>query len=202
MKVTIGKYINFFGIYQLFDLLQKVGVSEDKCFELAERYDESALANYLQERYTKKKRKVSVHIDDWDIWSVDDTLAIVVVPLLEKLREDKNGVPFIDNEDVPEHLHCEDKHHTEEDLKAMDKRWQYVLEEMLFAFKSKTSESDWVDLYIHNVGDMRIATDVNGWQEFSKVTESYMNHKGIETHQARITNGFRLFGKYYECLWT
>ena len=47
-----------------------------------------------------------VKIDRWDTWSMDHTLAFIILPMLKQLKADKHGAPFVDDEDVPEHLRC------------------------------------------------------------------------------------------------
>jgi len=57
-------------------------------------------------RYPKgdKQRKISVQIDPWDTWSADHTLALIIAPVLQKMKDDKQGAPHVDDADVPEHL--------------------------------------------------------------------------------------------------
>ena len=45
-----------------------------------------------------------VKIDYWDTWSMDNTLAEVILPMLKQLQKDKHGSPRVDDEDVPEEL--------------------------------------------------------------------------------------------------
>ena len=45
-----------------------------------------------------------VKIDRWDTWSMDHTLAEIVLPMLKQLKKDKHGAPLVDDEDVPEEL--------------------------------------------------------------------------------------------------
>ena len=36
------------------------------------------------------ERTISVHIDKWDTWNVDTTLAHIIAPLLKKFKETQN----------------------------------------------------------------------------------------------------------------
>jgi hypothetical protein len=45
-----------------------------------------------------------VKIDRWDTWSMDHTLAEIILPMLKQLNETKHGAPHTDDEDVPEYL--------------------------------------------------------------------------------------------------
>jgi len=45
-----------------------------------------------------------VKIDRWDTWSMDHTLAHIIITMLKQLKETKHGAPCTDDEDVPEYL--------------------------------------------------------------------------------------------------
>ena len=131
----------------------------------------------------RKERNIKVRIDRYDTWSMDDTLAPIILPMLKQLKETKSGAPIVDNVDVPEEFRAPEdwyeKHSTmgEVDPKHYE-RWDWVLDEMVWAFEQKCRD-DWMEDYHYNKWD----TD------------------GANAHQARMSNGFRLFGKYYENLW-
>ncbi len=122
-------------------------------------------------RYPKdsnKEQKISVKIDPWDTWSMDVTLAHIILPMLKQLKETKQGAPYVDDEDVPEHLRKSAAPPTENEWDTDDnhfKRWDYVLDEMIFAFESKQN-CTWVEKYVNQV---RI---INGLRLFGKYYES------------------------------
>jgi hypothetical protein len=176
----------------------------------------TALYKFLQWVESKKKRKVKVHIDRWDTWSMDHTLAYIVLPMLEQLQATKHGAPFVDDKDVPKELRStsapplseEDK-----DCGAVDdlhfKRWEWVLNEMIFSFRSKLDEGKWEDQFYTGEYDfVSKATefDENGKPKLYQLVKGpndtrKIDMKGLRAYQKRISNGFRLFGKYYENLW-
>ena len=131
----------------------------------------------------RKERKVKIRIDRYDTWDMDDILAPIILPMLKQLKETKHGAPAVEFKDVPEELHPPEGQtsklytHGETDDNYF-KRWDYVLDEMIWAFEQKCRD-DWMEDYHYNKWD----TD------------------GANAHQARMSNGFRLFGKYYESLW-
>jgi len=125
MKVYIGKYIYFFGAYQLADLLQKVGVSEDRCYEIGKWLSKTWVGSFLEWIYRKRKRKVKVILHDYDMWNVDSTLSLIIHPLLLKFRNNIGSINCVDNEDVPEHLRTENPYSLA--------RWEWVLDEMIWA---------------------------------------------------------------------
>lgn len=136
------------------------------------------------------KPTVSVRIDPWDTWSMDCTLAPIILPMLKQLKETTHGAPWVDNEDVPEHLR-----RAETPLEDFDEddnwhsRWDWVLDEMIWTFEQKCRD-DWMDDYYGPfIRDERLG-------KFE-----WIDSEGREKHQKRMTNGFRLFGKYYEGLW-
>ena len=51
-----------------------------------------------------RPRVVDVKIDYWDTWSMDSTLAPIILPMLKQLRDTKHGSPMVDMEDVPEYM--------------------------------------------------------------------------------------------------
>ena len=45
-----------------------------------------------------------VKIDYYDTWSMDHTLADIILPMLQQLKASKHGAPYVDDQDVPEEL--------------------------------------------------------------------------------------------------
>ena len=176
----------------------------------------TTLYKFLQWVESKKKRKVKVHIDRWDTWSMDHTLAYIVLPMLEQLKATKHGAPFVDDKDVPKHLRSTSAtplSQNDIDCGAVDdlhfKRWDWVLDEMIFAFRNKLDEGKWEDQFYTGEYDfVSKATefDENGKPKLYQLVKGpndtrKIDMKGLQAYQKRISNGFRLFGKYYENLW-
>ena len=151
-----------------------------------------------------------VKIDRYDTWSMDHTLADIILPMLKQLNTEKHGAPHVDDEDVPMELQSwvspsKDEYDTDGHHFA---RWDYVLNEMIFAFDCKVDDS-WSDKF--SSGEFDKKTVACQWDENGKATMYQWidgpNHTykcdfdGMQEVQKRITNGFRLFGKYYEALW-
>ena len=156
-----------------------------------------------------------VKIDRHDTWSMDHTLAPIVLPMLKQLKATKHGSPNVADEDVPEHLRStaaparenewdiDDNHHA---------RWDWVLDEMIFAFEMKCRDN-WEDDFHSGEIDIKwVPVDAEGHEVTKGEHRYYRMERGpADTHvydaegaqqvQARITNGFRLFGRYYESLW-
>ena len=134
-----------------------------------------------------------VKIDYWDIWNMDSTLAPIILPMLKQLREDKHGSGIVDLEDVPEYLRCDTtedwddqkcfdfyrEHEVKEGDRDIHARWNWVLDEMIWAFEQLCDYDNDKEFYHGEKFDV----------------------KGYEKHHERINNGTRLFGKYYRNLW-
>ena len=43
--------------------------------------------------WNNRPRKIKVHIDYYDVWSADHTLAMIIAPTLKKLKEHQHGYP-------------------------------------------------------------------------------------------------------------
>ena len=54
--------------------------------------------------FDERQQKIKVHIDHWDTWSMDHTLAPIILPMLIQLKETKHGAPHVDDKDVPKEL--------------------------------------------------------------------------------------------------
>ena len=161
---------------------------------------------------SRKNKAETIVIDDFDVWNLDHTLALIIVPALKVLKKKKQGSPFVKNEDVPEHLRA-----TEEELKHNDtggdtdkhyfERWDWVLDEMIWAFQQKLE--DWEEAYYSGETDTSFVKikekDEKGEELYEMVNGP--NHtfevdtEGMKKHEARIDNGIMLFAKYYGGLW-
>ena len=158
------------------------------------------------------KRKIKVHIDDYDVWSMDHTLALIVHPMLLKLKEQKHGSPHVDLEDVPEHLHPDPNRvkmnengeieEWEVDNTIHD-RWSWVLDEMIHAFECEVDE-DWDDQFHTGETDYNfVKNEETGLTEMQKGPRHTfeVDRENMDKAWNRRKNGLSLFGKYYHGLW-
>ena len=229
MKIIIGPYKNYFGPYHLAEkLMFWVPKKKDKLYDdQVEKFGEwlahgrstpptptgnllakderpkTWIYRFLLWVSSKRVQKVSVHIDRWDTWSMDHTLAHIVIPMLKQLKETKHGAPNVDNKDVPKELRSDA---IEGDVSVTHfKKWDWVMDEMIFAFESK--HNDWEEQFQsgeHDIQWIKITEGkLKGHSEMVKGTnDTYkIDWIGRKAYQKRISNGFRLFGKYFESLW-
>jgi len=159
-----------------------------------------------------------VKIDRWDTWSMDHTLSSIILPMLIQLQATKQGAPSVDDEDVPEELRStapgvKDKCKNEWDIDDNHfKRWDWVLNEEIVAFKSLVDDSwqeqfwtgEWGDTKFVE-SDFQYPNPVTGVMEKTHTMEHTGDRKcdyeGLKAYEARIDNGFRLFGKYFRAHW-
>jgi hypothetical protein len=79
-----------------------------------------------------------VHIDEYDTWNMNTTLAKIILPMLKQLKEDKYGYPST----------------------LTEKKWNTIVDEMIWSFeqvlddesdeKFWTDRIDWDGLRAHN----------------------------------------------------
>ena len=236
MKVKIGPHADWFGPYQLAELL---------CFWVKEQEGEygikskphwvhqfgewlahgsvepepqvgdvtswnhdrpdTVLSKFLTWIHSRQQRTVKVKIDPWDTWNMDHTLALIVLPMLKQLKEKQHGAGHVDDKDVPKELRstaAEPKENEWDTDSNHFARWEWVMDEMIFAFDSKVDNS-WEDQFQSGEHDIRWKKLENGHSEMIKGPKDTfdIDMKGRMIYEKRIQNGFALFGKYYQNLW-
>lgn len=138
-------------------------------------------AQTINHWWASRPRTVKIHIDDYDVWNMDHTLSLIILPMLRKLKEKKHGSAYVDPDDVPPELHpaelpSESNNYVDS---THHERWDWLMGELIWCFEQSLDES-WEEGYT-----------VNGQIDWER----------CKVHQERINNGFRLFGKYYQALW-
>jgi len=132
------------------------------------------------------EREIDIVIHKYDTWNLESTLAKIIYPALVQFRQETNSAPSVDDEDVPENIRSTAAKTKENDWETDEfhfKRWDYVLDEMIWSFDM------WID---------------GKWEEpyYDKNSEFYHEKQFLKERYDRIKNGFRLFGKYYTSLWS
>lgn len=156
-----------------------------------------------------------VKIDHWDTWSMDHALSPIILPMLKQLQSHKHGAPLVDDSDVPARLHSTTRSAQRVKKNSWDtdgnhfKRWDYVLDEMIWAFTqlcdpdhdarffSGTADFEWEEVNPEETDKRKRLWKL---KEGPNHTHKF-DRKGYEAHCKRISNGTRLFGKYYQSLW-
>ena len=198
MKVFIGKYkSNWISPYTILE----------KVFFWRKNYDafdheppkwleklcqlHSTVANKINPRVEY------VHIDKYDTWSMDHTLAKIIVPMLKQLKETKHGVPsqFVRDD-------------SDDALEQGEKEWNAVMDEMIWSFEQVLNDTAEEQFYsgTHDRLSVPVAWDKDGkptiyeWRKGPNDTFK-VDMKGLKAHCKRKQKGFELFGKYYLNLW-
>lgn len=201
MKVYIGKYLDFWGPYQIFALLRYLGFSKETTDAWAEKSPEW-FTNLCQWVYDKRKRKVKVKLHSYDTWGADHTLALIIVPMLEQLKKDKHGTPmsmFLDEDGLDEWGSPTPSSHAK-----AEERWQLTLGMMIWAFKQVIDEdyesfqivAGEMDLSKHPEDEGKTCVPLR-WS-----VEPKTNWNACWAYHERIQEGLDLFSKNYQNLWS
>lgn len=207
MKVYIGPYVNYFGPYQFADLLQKVGVSEDRCYAIGSWLSKTWVSKVFSWIDKEKTRKIRVCLHNYDTWSMDSTLAVIILPMLTQLQKTTHGAPLVDDNDVPELLRSTSAKPKENEYDIDNnhfKRWDWVLDEMIWAFQQLQPDADSErQFYSGEVDYISSEPDDKGLRSLGLGPNHTfkVDQEALDAHNARIDNALRLFGKYYRNLW-
>lgn len=206
MRVYLGPYKNWWGPYQIADLLRYVGFSEKRCKRIGKCLDKTILRDICEWIHSRRKRKVKIRIDDYDVWGMDHTLAMIVAPMIKLLKEKKQGAPQVDDEDVPEHLKSTSAPPlTEEEINIGSPdanwflRWDWILDEIIWSFGQILDEES--ELKFSKDKDPSKPSDEPGLSFRESVDRIEFDQANYEAHQERIQNGLLLFGKYLRGMW-
>lgn len=170
-------------------------------------------------KYNKlSQRRVDVEIERFDTFSLDHTLAHIILPALLQLKATKMGVPseFADVGGADYNSQESFDFYKESHNEAFDekvKEWELVLDKMIWSFQQIVFD-DYEQLYHHGkpqydwvkTGD-QFLNPFNGKTEntFTMIDknpdEHWYDHIGHIEHEKRIQEGLELFGKYYRHLW-
>lgn len=236
MKVKIGKYKNWFGPFQLAELLcfwvkdvpDEYGIPQKP--EWVHKFGEilaygsiepeqkvgerrkfmgdrpvTWLYKFLSWIDNRTEREIKIQIDPWDTYSMDHTLALIILPMLKQLKEETHGAPCVDDEDVPEHLRSTAAPAKENEWDTDDnhfKRWDWALSEMIFAFE-RIVDDEWENEFYTGTHDTELLKTEDGlYQMVHGPNDTFkIDYEGLQKVEDRIANGTRLFGKYYRALW-
>lgn len=165
------------------------------------------------------RRKISVQIDPWDTWNLDNTLARIIYPALLQLKEEKQGVPGeivdqVGGEDYSEQDSFDFYKEThQESWDKAAKKWDEIMDKMIWSFQ-QLAESDYDSQYHHGIAkydwvetDRMYPNPISGKIEKTykmvdkNPDEHWYDAKGHQLHEERIQEGLELFGKYFRNLW-
>jgi hypothetical protein len=132
-------------------------------------------------------RRIDVVIEKHDIWNLDNTLAHIIVPAMEYLRDDRTGHGTIADEDVPDNLKTKDVESPSDEFYSLEeKKWDWVLNEIIWAFSEIREGKPGLDEIL----------------EKHAKKKKYGQFGEIDIYTERVNRGTLLFGKYYSTFWT
>ena len=140
-----------------------------------------------------------IQIDEWDTWSMDWTLAPILLPMLIQLKKTKHGTPcsmpaFEEDEKYPYEW-------SEETSEKALQQWNDILDKMIWSFTQLSSEDKGEDQFWIKKPDFPPKRDnlPDGsilWKPSGK-----LDNEGLKAHYVRIQEGLELFGKHFQDLW-
>lgn len=165
-----------------------------------------------------KGNKTEVVIERHDTWSLDHTLAMIILPALLQLKATKQGVPgqIVTVTGGSGELQDSFDFYKESYDDAWEKNiklWDEILDKIIWSFQQLALE-DYDDLYHH--GQAKYDFEECDKQCYNPITkkmektykmvdknpnEHWYDHVGHQLHEERIQEGLELFGKYYRALW-
>jgi hypothetical protein len=165
------------------------------------------------------KRRIDIQIDPFDTWSLDHTIASIILPALIQLKNTKHGVPSgftdriggdFDNNLVFDFIKEDDT----EVFNQLCDSWDDVLDKMIWSFLQLSIEDDYDSKYHHGKmetdwveSDYTYTDPITGkiektYQMVDKNPEEHWYDQiGNQEHEKRIQEGLDLFGKHFRDLW-
>jgi hypothetical protein len=170
-------------------------------------------------KYTKAApRRINIAIDKYDTWSMDHTLALIILPALLQYKEIHHGVPneFADHTgDDNANSQMSFEFYKESHDWAFEesvKKWDEALDKMIWSFYQIVVDDD--SKYYHGKAeydwvksDKQFPNPVSGKVEdtYQMVDKNPQEHwydaVGHMEHEKRVQEGLELFGKYFRNLW-
>lgn len=167
---------------------------------------------------TTDRRRIDIHIEKFDTWNLDHTLALIILPALLQLKQEKHGVPGefaeVGGEDYAAQSSFD--FYSETHSEAFDAgihRWDEILDKMIWSFQ-QIIDPDYRDKYTHGKHDFQFektgsqhtnpltGTPEDTYTMVNKAGDDYwIDMNGLLEHEKRIQEGLELFGKYYLNLW-
>lgn len=152
------------------------------------------------------EQKVSIRIDPHDTYSMDCTLALIIVPMLKQLKKTMHGYPSEMLPEMPDGYWDEPKDgpihkRVKANEKAAIKRWNGILDKMIWSFTQVNK--DWERKFWSGRHDIKWEKQESGGRLIvygPKHTAKY-DREGAAAYGARIQEGIDLFAKYYFNLW-
>lgn len=139
-----------------------------------------------------------VVIHAYDCWSADHTLAMILHPLLKRVKADTRSTPCSVYDTLDEDI-------SEEAHERAYKKWQLILDQMIFSMQEIANLE-------HNEPKMPKNAHWKEWKDetgrdrmefiWDDEQERKKYEKETYEYQRKIQEGCELFGKHFRDLWT
>lgn len=168
MRVKIGPYKTWIGPWQIAGYVPFL--NEDQQDKLGHWISHSRIKWVLDWiNNLRGDRKIKVRIDEHDTWSMDNTLAHIILPMLKQLKATKHGSPIVDDEDLPPEMRYNDVEAYDDNgvwiepkTNWVHHRWDWVLNQMIWSFEQELDDS-WEDQFYHGEPKYKYTTvRING----------------------------------------
>lgn len=208
MHVKIGPYCKYVGPYQIAAAL--FGFPDSDWTDPSKKTWRHHASEWLGDRLaavpgfcrlcewieSKRSRTVYVRIDNYDVWNMDSTLALIIGPMFVKLKQQKHGSGLVDDADAPEHLRStagEPAKYDGDIDSNLHARYDWLLDEMIWVF---TTDHDAATNQFYDFGNMRAEDSA-----IKQIEAIVVDREKLDAYYNRLKNGYRLFGKYYQTFW-
>ena len=159
----------------------------------------------------RKNRKLQVVIHRYDTWSMNSTLAHIIVPMLKQLKKTKHGIPGSMLSSEYNRLTSSKKYWKKSKNGPLHKKerklfqqactkWDDILNQMIWSYDQLARDKPEQDRYFKRTGKMKWKDLPNGNEELITTGYKY-DKKGHHKYLARIQEGITLFGLHYQNLW-
>jgi len=123
------------------------------------------------------RRKIKVHVDYFDTFSLDHTLSVIILPCLIQLKNSQQGIPILNKSDTDPNQMSFD---FEEDVESLyyeknTEAWNEIMDKIIWSFQQLAFDNE------NNL--LKLESDAR------------------LLYEERIQEGLDLFGKYYRALW-
>lgn len=205
MRVKIGDYTTWFGPYHLAEAIcfwapkAKDEFEREDFPEWVDKFGDwiakTPIANFLQWIYDVKERKIKVKVDEWDLYSADHTLALVILPVLKEYRKSKRyGIPMnLDISYIPLDDEGEEK---------MMQDWNNILDKMIWSFEQIiNSEANLDDFWIEKPDFDNCEKCSDFIDKINSGSGGRYDYEARKAYDDKIQEGLDLFGKHFRSLW-
>lgn len=205
MKVKIGNYTDYFGPYHLVEALcfwapkikDEYGREESPTWveKIGDWVASTKITDFLMWIDSKKQRKIKIKIDRYDLWDLEHTLALIILPALMEFRNSKRyGIPMAtDLAFIPISDDAED---------AQMAAWNEILDKMIWSFQQIVNEETIEDdFWIQKPDFEGCNTGSEFIERINRGSGGKYDFEARKKYDEKVQEGLDLFSKHFRNLW-